>query len=252
MEVAAVANAVDSSEQILYEFAVCVLWMTSRIIAWLKWLKYKSRGKIASIKSVQSIMLARLQLPGMSTQECLKRNAVATYRRRVFVHACSGGGERAMNVVPATWRMSSSFKSQPLSRVVNQQNYDGSCAECWPQLFKTSARSRKNIKPLHSNMTWPLSKCARVSYSLANVNVASSSSPPVKATGLLVQLVSTHVAVVVATWPGWNAYRGELFVAASPMGSPSKEVRWHHLQKKSSVTGPLETFFTRLSSTSFA
>ena len=38
----------------------------------------------------------------MSSQECLKRNAVATCRRRVFVHACSGGGERAMNVVPAT------------------------------------------------------------------------------------------------------------------------------------------------------
>ena len=37
----------------------------------------------------------------MSSQECLKRDAVATCRRRIFVHARSGS-ERAARVVAGT------------------------------------------------------------------------------------------------------------------------------------------------------
>ena len=59
------------------------------------------------------------------------------------------------------------------SRVANQQIINnGSCAECWPRLFETSARSRKmvmawrythtRVEP-HSNMT-RLEQCDGVSY----------------------------------------------------------------------------------------
>ena len=74
----------------------------------------------------------------------------------------------SMNVVTENWRIGWSFNAQPAARVVNQRFYYGSCAECWPQLFKTSARSRR----------------------ACDTPTCGSSQ--------------------IATWPGWNAYRGEL------------------------------------------
>ena len=105
--------------------------------------------------SIRSLRVKRLSCPWLDLV-CHCKAVDCSEHERLKSCRDFAGHFVSVNVVPGSWRINAEKSCALLfelsgstfveTTVVNQRltNY-GSCAECWPQQFKTSARSRQRV-----------------------------------------------------------------------------------------------------------